>query len=59
MIIFIVGGAGYIGSHMAKLATKSNFQVIVLDNLSTGHEDAVSYGKLEIQNLEDIIKTLL
>jgi UDP-glucose 4-epimerase len=53
MIIFIVGGAGYIGSHMAKLATKSNFQVIVLDNLSTGHEDAVSYGKFEFCDILD------
>lgn len=45
--VFIVGGAGYIGSHMAKLAHMDGHTVIVLDNLSTGHRDAVKYGKFE------------
>ena len=47
MKIFIVGGAGYIGSHMVKTAHNANHEVITLDNLSTGHEDAVKYGKFE------------
>jgi UDP-glucose 4-epimerase len=41
MKLFIVGGAGYIGSHMVKVAHTSGHEVITLDNLSTGHRDAV------------------
>jgi UDP-glucose 4-epimerase len=48
MKIFIVGGAGYIGSHMVKSAHKSGHEVITIDNLSTGHRDAVLYGKFEL-----------
>ncbi len=48
MKIFIVGGAGYIGSHMVKSAHKSGHDVITIDNLSTGHRDAVLYGKFEL-----------
>jgi len=47
MKIFIVGGAGYIGSHMVKLAFLKGYDVITIDNLSTGHRDAVKYGKFE------------
>lgn len=32
----IIGGAGYIGSHVARTFLKQNLEVIVLDNLSTG-----------------------
>ena len=48
MKIFIVGGAGYIGSHMVKAAYKAEHEVITIDNLSTGHQDAVLYGKFEL-----------
>jgi len=52
-IVFIVGGAGYIGSHMAKHADLSGYDVVVLDNLSTGHKDAVKYGKFELCDIKD------
>ena len=39
--ILIVGGAGYIGSHMVKFLSKSNVNVKILDNFSTGHRDSV------------------
>ena len=39
--ILIVGGAGYIGSHMVRCVRDAGFEVVVLDNLSTGHADAV------------------
>jgi len=42
--ILIVGGAGYIGAHMALQLHESGQQVIVLDNLSTGHRDFVLPG---------------
>jgi UDP-glucose 4-epimerase len=52
-IIFIIGGAGYIGSHMVKFANNAGFDVVTLDNLSTGHRDAVKYGKFEFCDLLD------
>ena len=53
MKLFIVGGAGYIGSHMVKLAHLEGNEVIVLDNLSTGHRDAVLYGEFEYCDILD------
>lgn len=44
--ILVVGGAGYIGSHMVWLLGQRGAQVTVLDNLSTGHRDAVLHGRL-------------
>ncbi|MFT0535503.1 UDP-glucose 4-epimerase GalE [Pseudomonas fulva] len=42
--ILIVGGAGYIGSHMVWHLGQLGKKIIVLDNLSSGHEDAILYG---------------
>lgn len=39
--ILVCGGAGYIGSHMVRLLVESGFEVVVLDDLSTGHREAV------------------
>ena len=36
-MILVTGGAGYIGSHCVLELLKNNFDVVVLDNLSTGH----------------------
>lgn len=41
--ILVVGGAGYIGSHMVKRLIEENYQVIVLDNLSTGCRQLVRH----------------
>lgn len=46
MKILLCGGAGYIGSHMAKYLAARGDEVSVLDNLSTGHREAVKWGKL-------------
>ena len=51
--ILIVGGAGYIGSHMVKDLLQANCNVITLDNLSTGHRDLLLGGKLIEGNLGD------
>lgn len=41
MSILVVGGAGYIGSHMVKRLIEQGQEVVVVDNLSTGHRKAV------------------
>jgi len=40
--ILVVGGAGYIGSHVVKDLCGQNYHVIVYDNLSEGHREAVT-----------------
>jgi len=58
--VLVVGGAGYIGSHMVNLLGKHGYKVVTLDNLSTGHQDAVLYGDfvlgdlLNPSNLKDV-----
>ncbi len=42
--ILVVGGAGYIGSHMCKYLHQKGMQPVVLDNLSYGHRKAVQWG---------------
>ena len=44
--ILVTGGAGYIGSHVVKLLGEQGENVVVLDNLSTGNEEAVLHGTL-------------
>lgn len=53
MKILVVGGAGYIGSHMVKSLHRSNIDVITLDNLSYGYRDAVRYGEFIEGDLGD------
>ena len=38
MVVLVVGGAGYIGSHAARALKNAGHEVIVFDNLSTGYE---------------------
>ena len=61
MHVLICGGAGYIGSHMAKLLASRGEQVTIFDNLSTGHREAVQWGTLIVGDLlvqADIDKAL-
>lgn len=53
MRIFITGGAGYIGSHMVAALGEKVVDVLVYDNLSTGHRDALLSGKLIVGDLND------
>jgi UDP-glucose-4-epimerase GalE len=41
MVILLTGGAGYIGSHTARQLSGQGFQVIIYDNFSSGHREAV------------------
>jgi UDP-glucose 4-epimerase len=42
--VLVTGGAGYLGSVCAAHLVESGYEVIVLDDLSTGHRDAVPDG---------------
>jgi UDP-glucose 4-epimerase len=53
MKVLVVGGAGYIGSHMALMLSQQGAQVIVLDDLSSGHADAVLSGGLVQGSIEN------
>ena len=53
MKILVCGGAGYIGSHMARRLAAAGWQVSVLDNLSTGHRQAVRWCELLEADLLD------
>ena len=44
--ILVTGGAGYIGSHVVRQLGEAGQDVVTLDNLSTGHREAVLFGDL-------------
>lgn len=56
MNILVVGGAGYIGSHMVRELLSEGFNPLVFDNLSTGHSWAVPEGRLIKGDLADRYK---
>lgn len=53
MKVLVIGGAGYIGSHMVKMLLSSGHQVMTLDNLSSGHRDAVLGGEFVQGDIAD------
>ena len=53
MKVLVTGGAGFIGSHACKALARAGHEPVVYDNLSTGHEDAVRWGPLEVGDIAD------
>ncbi|WP_456392935.1 UDP-glucose 4-epimerase GalE [Persephonella sp.] len=59
--LLITGGAGYIGSHTVKLLGEKGYRLLTLDNLSTGHREAVLYGefiKLDLSERDELRKII-
>lgn len=54
MRVLVVGGAGYIGSHMLKTLILNGCDAVAYDNLSTGHRDALLYGEFVHADLADL-----
>ena len=46
MHILVCGGAGYVGSHACLALARAGHEVTVLDNMLTGHREAVRWGRL-------------
>jgi UDP-glucose 4-epimerase len=58
--LLVTGGAGYVGSVNAARLVESGHEVVVLDDLSTGHADAVPDGARFVQgDIDDVIGTVL
>ncbi len=52
-MILVVGGAGYIGSHINKLLNEKGYNTIVYDNLIYGHKEFVKWGEFVLGDIED------
>lgn len=52
-MILIVGGAGYIGSHVNKFLSNEGYKTLIFDNLSKGHEEFVKWGEFIKGDLKD------
>lgn len=62
MHVLVIGGAGYIGSHVVKALLKNNIQVSVYDNLSTGNRinyfPKASYIEADILDIPQLEKAM-
>ncbi len=59
MAILVVGGAGYIGSHIVRALQKRNLEVVVFDNLEKGHREAledVAFFKGDLRNKVEVFQ---
>lgn len=69
MNVLVTGGAGYIGSHCALALMQSEYDVVIFDNLSTGHQETVDtlskcrhsghflgFQKGDLSNMNDLDK---
>ena len=61
MKFVVTGGAGFIGSHLAKFLVKNNHEVLIIDNLIRGTlnnideiKDDVEFYKVDISNYNEI-----
>lgn len=59
-MILVTGGAGFIGSHIVDTLVSNNFEVIVIDNLSSGKMENLNpkciFCELDIKNYDSVYK---
>ena len=53
MAILVTGGAGYIGSHCVAALIERGVDVVVVDDLSKGHREALKGGRLYVGSVAD------
>jgi len=51
--ILVIGGAGYIGSHVNKELSKKGYRSLIYDNLSTGNLESLQWGDFILGDLGD------
>lgn len=56
MAVLVVGGAGYIGSHTAHVLQRKGYDVVIYDNLSTGHRRLAEGFELIVGDISDSAK---
>jgi len=54
--VLVLGGAGYIGSHVCRALKDCGYLPVVFDNLSHGHVWAVRWGPLEFGEMSDVAR---
>jgi UDP-arabinose 4-epimerase len=58
MAVLVVGGAGYIGSHSARALRRHGYDVVIYDNLSTGHDLLANGFDLVVGDIADRAKLI-
>src|SRR5436305_1369327 len=53
LAVLVVGGAGYIGSHAAHVLQRRGYDVVIYDNLSTGHRELADGFELIVGDISD------
>jgi UDP-glucose 4-epimerase len=56
LAVLVVGGAGYIGSHAAHTLRRRGYDVIIYDNLCTGHKELAEGFELVVGDIADAAK---
>ena len=61
MRVLVAGGAGYIGSVVVEEMLRKGFDIVILDNLSTGHREAVNpnvpFVEMDVHNVQGLKET--
>jgi UDP-glucose 4-epimerase len=56
LAVLVIGGAGYIGSHAARVLRRRGYDVIIYDNLSTGYKELAEGFELVVGDIADTAK---